>query len=473
MLSTRFLVVAAFIAIIPAAVGAQTLNDRVAKSLPKRYVGATCEIKTGHYLISSTMLYLKTGTEQGDPEKRVNAFNSGVRVSHQAITESGQADNPMAWYILGRLYLHLGDLTGADSAFTRAEKLAPECAEDIKAWRQRAFLPLMNPGTEFFRTGNNDSALVLFREAAMIAPDFPQSFYNAGVLFANSGETDSAIVYLKRAKEVAAADAAQFGKDRNAATFNLAALLQRADRHAEAAAELTDYLSWDPSDVDAKRALAQSLRVLGRNQEASKIDQELLATAEAAGTLTSGDLMGMGVTFFNDKKFAEAAEAFEKVLVKEPYNRDALFNLANTYFALDNGGQLIATATKLVAMDPLNEDSRKLVSQGYRILNDKEKLLEAVTRLVEMPTTVELSNFSVSATGASIEGVATGRQAQTLEGKEVPANAKTLAFDFLNIEGEVVATGEVSIPALQAATKHPFTLAAEGAGIVAWRYTVK
>ncbi|PKL32660.1 MAG: hypothetical protein CVV45_11605, partial [Spirochaetae bacterium HGW-Spirochaetae-10] len=106
-------------------------------------------------------------------------------------------------------------------------------------------------------------------------------------------------------------------------------------------------------------------------------------------------------------------------------------------------------------MDPLNEDSRKLVSQGYRILNDQDKLMEAVTRLVEMPTTVDLSVFRISATGASIEGVATGRQAQTLEGKEVPAAAKTLAFEFLNIDGEVVATGEVAIPALQAAAKHP------------------
>lgn len=473
MRTSVIMAVAGCIAIAPVVVGAQTLNDRVAKALPQRYVGATCDLESGHYLVSSTTLYLKTGTEQGDLEKRANIFNSGVRVSHQAISESGQGDNPTAWYNLGRLYLQQGDLVGADSAFIRAEKLAPECAEDIKAWRQRAFLPLMNPGTEFLRTGNSDSALVLFRQAAMIAPALPQSFYNAGVLFANSGQIDSAIVYLRQAKAVAAADAAQFGKDRNAATFNLAAMLQRADRHAEAAAELADYVAWDPSDVDAKRALAQSLRVLGKNEEAIKIEQELLATAEAAGTLTSGDLMGMGVAFFNDKKYAEAAEAFEKVLVIEPYNRDALFNLANSYFALKNGAGLTTTATRLVAMDPLNEDSRKLLSQGHRLQDDQEKLMEAVTRLVEMPTTVEVNTFRISPTGATIEGTATGRQAQTLEGKEVPAAAKALNFEFLNAEGAVVATGKVSIPALDGASKDRFNLSVEGAGIVGWRYTVK
>lgn len=473
MRTSGILAIAGCLAIAPTVVGAQILNDRVAKALPQRYVEATCDLKSGHYLISSTALYLKTGTELGDPEKRVNAFNAGVRVSQQAILESGQADNPAAWYNLGRLYLHLGDLAGADSAFTRAEKLEPACAEDIKAWRQRAFFPLMNPGTEFFRTGNSDSALVLFRQAARIAPALPQSFYNAGVLFANAGQTDSAIVYLKQAKAVAAADPAQYGKDRNAATFNLAAMLQRADRHAEAAAELTDYVAWDPSDVDAKRALAQSLRVLGRTEEAAKIDKELLATAEATGTLTSGDLMGMGVNFFNDKKYAEAAEAFEKVLAKDPYDRDALFNLANSYYALQNGDGLIRTATRLVAMDPLNEDGRKLLSQGHRLQDDQEKLLESVTRLVEMPTTVEISSFRVTPTGATIEGQATGRQAQTLEGQEIAASAKTLTFEFLNAEGTVVATGEVAIPALQPAAKHPFSLPVDKAGIIGWRYTVK
>lgn len=473
MRTTGFLALAGVIAILPTSAGAQTINTRVAKAMPSRYVEGTCGLKTGHFLVSSANLYLKTGTEQSDPEKRATQYESGVRVAVQAITEAGQEENPAAWYALGRIYLQQGDLVGADSAFTRVEKLAPDCAEDVKSWRQRAWLPLMSPGTEFFRTGQNDSALVLFREAAMISPSMPQSHYNAGVLFANLGMTDSAIVYLKKAKEVAAKNAREFGKDRNAATFNLAAMLQRADRHQEAAEELKAYVAWDPSDVDAKRALAQSLRVIGQAEEAAAIDRELLAAAEASGTLTAGDIMGMGIAFFNDQKYAEAAEAFGRVLEKEPANRDALFNMANAYYALQDVPNLITAAQRLIAAEPLSEDSWKLLSQGYRLENNQEKLLEAVTRLVEMPTGVNITSFRPAATGAALEAQAMGREAQTLEGKAVPPTAKALVFEFLNDKGEVVATAEAQIPALEPAATHDFSVAVEGAGIMGWRYTVK
>ncbi len=473
MRKTGFLALAGVVAILPVSAGAQTINTRVAKAMPSRYVEGTCGLKTGHFLVSSANLYLKTGTEQSDPEKKSTQFESGLRVAVQAITEAGQEENAAAWYALGRIYLQQGDLAGADSAFSRVEKLAPDCVEDVKTWRQRAWMPLMTPGTEFFRTGQNDSALVLFKEAARISPALPQSHYNAGVLFANIGMTDSAIVYLRKAKEVAATNAREYGKDRNAATFNLAAMLQRSDRHAEAAEELKAYVAWDPSDVDAKRALAQSLRAIGKAEEAAVIDRELLAAAEASGTLTAGDMMGMGITFFNDKKYAEAADAFGKVLEKEPTNRDALFNMANAYYAMQDGPKLVTTAARLVAAEPLSEDSWKLLSQGYRIENNQEKLLEAVTKLMEHTIGVNVTSFRPGATAAALEAQAYGRDAQSIEGKAIPAVPQTLTFEFLNDKGEVVASSDAVIPALAAAATHDFSVAVEGAGIVGWRYTVK
>lgn len=473
MRTTGFLALAGVIAILPMSAGAQTINTRVAKAMPSRYVEGTCGLKPGHFLVSSANLYLKTGTEQSDPQKKATQFESGIRVAVQAITEAGQEENAAAWYALGRIYLQQGDLVGADSAFTRVEKFAPDCVEDVKSWRQRAWMPLMTPGTEFFRTGQNDSALALFKEAAMISPSLPQSHYNAGVLFANLGMTDSAIVYLRKAKDVAAANAREFGKDRNAATFNLAAMLQRADRHQEAAEELKAYVAWDPSDVDAKRALAQSLRATGQDEAAAAIDRELLAAAEASGTLTAGDIMGMGITFFNDKKYAEAAEAFGRVLEKEPSNRDALFNMANAYYALQDGPKLVDAASRLVAAEPLSEDSWKLLSQGYRIENNQEKLLEAVTKLMEHTIGVNITSFRPAATGAALEAQAYGRDAQTIDGKAIPATTQTLAFEFVNDKGEVVATAEAQVPPLAAGATHDLSVAVEGAGIMGWRYTYK
>lgn len=43
-----------------------------------------------------------------------------------------------------------------------------------------------------------------------------------------------------------------------------------------------------------------------------------------------------GVAYFNIKKFKEASEHFEQALCLNPYYQEALFNLRDTYYELDN-----------------------------------------------------------------------------------------------------------------------------------------
>jgi tetratricopeptide (TPR) repeat protein len=473
------IVSAALLTTFTAQLGAQDVRQVVAKVMPRPYAPPTCDISPGHFLVSSAATYLVVasggnGNVEGtsDPEKIAAQITSGIKVSQQAISERGQEKNGAAWYYLGRLYLMEGDIAGADSAFTRAATLVPGCGEDINAWRQRAWLPLTTLATEHVNANKPDSALIMFRQASIMSRTMPQGFYNMGVLFANSGADDSAAVYFKRAQELAANDP-RFEKDRNAATFNLAAMYQRAGKHDLAVEELRKYVAWDPTDVDAKRALATSLRRIDRIAEAEQVEKDALSTAQAAGTLNSGDVMNMGITYFNEKKFAEAAEAFTKVLATEPSNRDALYNLANAYLALGDGAKLEEAAAKLVAMEPLSEDSRKLLSNSYRLQNKQDQLLATVTELFLMPTGISVTGFSVRAESATLRGEAHGRQAQTVEGKEIPPAPKTIVVEFLNAQGAVVTSTEVAIPALQPTVKHEITAEGTGSGIVGWRYRVK
>lgn len=472
MRTTGMLVLTGLVFLGPQAAAAQQRVARVAKAMPTRYIEPTCDLKYGHFQVSSVATYLKSGTEAGDPIKSASIIENAINTGTKAIVEFDQGENGAAWYLLGRSYLQVGDIVGADSAFTRAAALVPECREDIQSWRNRAWLPLMNPATEFVNAGNADSALALFRMASVISRAMPQGFYNMGVLFANMGQTDSAIAYFRRAQELAVTDVKQFTRDRNAATYNLAAMLQRANDHEQAAAELRKYIEWDPNDVDAKRALATSLRAIGRNDEAAALDREVLAAAQAAGDMSTSDMMSMGITFFNDKKYAEAADAFQQVLAKEPWSRDALYNLANAYYALDDGPKLIETSNKLLAQDPLSEDSRKLLAQGYRITADTARLIETVTELLATPTTVTVQSFNGTAGGAVLGGTATGKQAEK-DGSEVAPTPRTLVVEFLNGEGAVVATTEVAVPALQPGVQFEWKAEAEGQGIVGWRYRVK
>lgn len=474
MRTKGFLVLAGAWLLTPQVATAQQRVVQVARAMGTRYIEPACDLKAGHFLVSSAATYLKSGSEQGDPVKSEGLLEKAVETSSKAITEADQGENGAAWYYMGRAYLRMGDIAGADTALTKASQFAPQCGEDIKSWRQRAWLPLVNPATKFSQEGNADSALAYFRMAATISRSQPQGFYNMGVLFANAGQVDSSIAYFKKAQEVAMADAKQFAKDRNSATFNLAAMYQRAGKHAEAVEELRKYVGWDPNDNDAKRALATSLRAIGKNEEAATIDKEVLAAAEQAGTLSTGDLMNIGINFFNEKKYAEAAEAFNKVLAQQPRSRDALFNLSNTYYLLEDGSKLVETATRLVEVEPLNEDSRKLLAQGYKFLNEQDKMIAEVTHLMAMPTSVSVERFGVKGNTATLAGVAVGRQAMKAEdSSELPPAAKTIVVEFLNAGGDVVATKEVAIPALQAGVRSEWTAEGTGDGIVAWRYHEK
>ncbi len=468
MRKTGILVLTGLALLGPRTAAAQQRVARVAKAMGIRYVQPTCDLKYGHFQVSSAATYLKSGTEASDPVKTGALLEKSVETATKAITDYDQGENGAAWYLLGRAYLQLGDIQGADSAFTKATEFAPQCGEDIKSWRQRAWLLLMNPATKFTQEGNADSALVLYRQAATISRAMPQGFYNMGVLFANMGETDSALAYFGKAKEVAAAEPDKFAKDRNAATFNLAAMYQRSGDHQHAIEELEEYVKWAPNDTDAKRALATSLRAVGKSDEAAALDKEVLAAAAESGNMSTSDMMSMGINFFNEKKFEEAADAFRQVLAKQPFSRDARYNLANAYYALGAGDSLVATANQLIAMEPLNEDTRKLLAQGYRLQADTTKLIDTVTELMAMPTSVSVERFAGRDGGAVLGGTAVGRQGENLS----PA-ARTIVVEFLDKDGNVVTSKEVEIPALEAGQKFEWSAEADGDGIVGWRYTVK
>ena len=466
------LFVMAVLTVTPMALRAQEYNQRVKAAMTSRYQAPLCQLKGSDFRVSSGALYLKTGVETADPVKKESALKKGVSVITEAIGTAGQGKSAAAWYYLGRLDLQLGDLRGADSSFTRAVAIQPDCAEDVKGYRQSAWIVLMTPAAEYVRQNNVDSAIALFQQASIISRDFPQGFYNLGVLYANASQPDSAIVYFRLAQEKASREE-RFSKERNAATFNLAAMLQRTKQHAEATVELKKYLQWEPNDAEAKKALIVSLRATGATAEAAQLEQQMLAAGASAGTLTTEDLAAMGVNLFNEKKYAEAAEMFEKVVAASPADRIALANLANSYLAMKAGDKLIPVAQKLVAMEPLNENNLKYLGEGYRLTAKQDDLIKTVTILIKLPTSVEAQQFQRAKDGATLTGQAVGRQAQTEDGKPLPAAAITIVVEFLSADGTVVSRRDVDIPALQPAVKFEWTAEGKGEGIATWRYRAK
>jgi len=449
-----------------------TLNDRVAQAMPSKYTPPACGIKPGHFKVSSGGAYLKTAVETA-PANRARVLGQGQKVLTEAIEKNGQEKNPAAWYYLGRVYLHQGDIVGADSAFTKAEAMAPACKQEISNLRYAGWVPLVNAGITFAKQENDDSALALFRQANTIYRDKPAAYLSEGVIFANTGQTDSAIVYWQKAAEVA--ERVNAVEDRNTATRNLAAMYQRANRHKEAIPLLEKYLTWVPNDVEVKRALATSYRATGQNDKALALEKEVGPGPTTPGATPTGTAAAMNtaVEAYNAKKYDVASKAFEEVLAAEPYNRDAMYGLANASLGLKNWPKLEAAATRLAAIEPMNDEVLRLLATGQRNTKKESQANKTAIQVLSLPVTVVIKQFAPTATNATIIGTATGREGQNAQGKPVPPTPVTLVFEFLDAKGTAVAPQEVAIPALKSGESQPIEVKAEANGIVGWRYKRK
>ena len=299
-------------------------------------------------------------------------------------------------------------------------------------------------------------------------------------MFNEQGKTDSAAVYFGQAVAAGAnATDTTEKKIRDRSAFNQGAILLNGRKYPEAAAAFEKYLQWQPKDVEAMRGLAAAYRGMGQAEKAQALEQKVVAAGGTVGGAAAGagagstDLMNVGVNLYNDKKYKEAADAFAKVAAAEPYNRDALFNLANTYLALKDGANLLATAQKLSAIEPLNENTLKLVGEGYKQTNKVDDAVKTAEQVLALPVDVKVTDFSSAAGGANLTGTATGRQAQTAAGKPIPPAPITVTVEFLDAKGTPVGSQDVQIPALDAGKTHEIKAAGQGAGIVAWRYKKK
>jgi hypothetical protein len=455
------------------------LNDRVAKSMPNQYQPADCGIKPGHFKVGSAAGYLKAAIETDVPESKVRILGQGEKVVIEAIRQNGQEKNPAAWYYLGRIYLTQGNLYGGDSALTRAEQLAPNCAKEIAGYRRNAWVALVKAGNKFEEDKNADSALVLYRQANVVYRGSPITFYQTAAILNDKGQPDSAAYYFGQAAAAGAnaTDTTEI-KVRNRSAFNQGALLLNGKKYDQAAGVFEQYLKWVPNDNEAKRGLAAAYRGQGKIEQAQALEKELVAAGGAPGAAGGGasasqDLMTAGVNAYNDKKYADAAAAFEKLAAAEPYNRDALSNLSNTYLAMKNGPKLAATADRLVAIEPLSENALKLQGEGYKQSAKVDQAVKTAEQVLALPADVKVSDFTTTGTGATLTLAATGRAAQTPSGKPIAPVAVPIVVEFLSGTGGVVASQEAQIPQLATGASQDVKVAAQGGGIAAWRYKRK
>ncbi len=450
-------------------------SDRVAKLMAqqKGVLPPFCKSAlTGSGKINDLVTDFKAAVSQPDEAKRTAAIGKAKDGFAHAILKQDQAGNAAAWIYLGRAYLYQGDVAGADSAFSQTDKIAPDCKDETERARQAVWTPLVNDGVAFANANNPDSAAVLFHQANTIYRGSPSAFANLGVIYANRGQNDSAAGYFKQAADISAKDTT-FRDELKFSTLNLGIVQARAKHYDEAVATLEAYRKLAPDDKQGGTALHTAYCGANQADKAQPLEKQygLPPCGVAGGDASS--LVEKGVAAFNANKFDEAADLFGQAFAKQPYNHDALLNQANAYFRSKNGPKLVSAAEPLVALEPLNEIAIQLLEQGYRATKQVDKQLALVNRRRSLPAKLETKKIAISPTDITLSLTATGRAALDAKDKPIKAAPVNLTFELLGADGGVVATQDVTVPALADGATQDVTVSAKANGINGWRYKIK
>jgi hypothetical protein len=342
---------------------------------------APCEFGPANSKVDKAMQALRGATEK--PDQRDPQLAQAKKGLSEAIVQDNQGTNPAAWYYLGRYYVVVGDVAGADTALARAATLAPKCAEDIATYRGEVWCKLLNDGLTAWQDGKQDSALALLHVAARFEPRNPRAFTTVAGLYASRGADDSAFAYYRLAARSAGDDAA-FARDKKEALSNGWHLVVRrvqghpaAQRAARVRAGLDSIRRGITNDSTVlARLVASSQSRKSRDAKLAPSDQQLFtrdstARAQAAARQRAALAAALQQLAADSSAlstaFAPGIDALKDYLTAYPGEIDAATTLAILY---GQSGQaaLAAAVFDSVAAHAKNLDPDALFGPGARMV---------------------------------------------------------------------------------------------------------
>jgi tetratricopeptide (TPR) repeat protein len=371
-------------------------------------------------------------------------------------------------------------LYAADSVFDAVIAAVPECADQIDNMRRLPYVQTVNKAVELFNAGNSDSARVLAERAMVIYPDAAPTYHLLGNIAVKQQDYPKAAELLGKAAELAAGDSSLADVRRTALesvamiTQNQAQAAQGEEQKALAAKAAGYYkslLELQPDNANAQTGLAQALAMSGDTAAVAGIYAKMIAQPDQ---YSSFELLDTGVGALNNERNAEALQLIEASVKRNPYYRDGLFALSYAYDAAGDYPKMVDAVKRLLAVDPSNPDNYNLLSKAYQgmlssLTDNKAKkpytdsLVRATAAAQKLPVRVSFGDFQrPSATQRVLNG--------TVENLGAAPADYVLKFEFLDAGGNVVATKEETVAAVDPKGSKPFAVQADGQGIVAFRY---
>jgi tetratricopeptide (TPR) repeat protein len=384
-------------------------------------------------------------------------------------------------------------VAAADSMLDIVDASNPACKEETEGPRRKIYAALVNDAVNQYNSQNADSALVLARRGLSVYDDYKLAYiaYNIqGNALQTKDSLDAAVASFTKMAALMQGDTSLV-EDRKTVMSSVSNVLlaqaEQLDGEAKTAkiAQVTEYLQKYlqefPGDPKAEAALARAQIMSGDPTAAERVFGQMTANPDK---YTDQQLFEAGVNAARADKPKEAVALFEAGLKKNPYSRDALFNIALTQQKLENYAEAEKHLRSLVKVDPENPEVYQVFALNYQALARSAKeaaakkpatspeaaafkaandsLLHYFQRFQDAPVKVSFNLWSHNENKHVLAG--------TLENLTDAAKSYTLKFEFLDATGKVVTTKDATLDAVGAKGSKAFRVEVEGEGVIAFRY---
>jgi tetratricopeptide (TPR) repeat protein len=470
--------------------------------------GPTCEVDNGKPQAVARATFSMARAQStlkatGNPTKDLRDVVSSLAAS------SLDKENPVGKaYLLGQayiLFLDRPDITpittrssiglttnpagtidlfaAADSAWRVVEATSPGCAALGKQWRQqKPWLAVTNAAINALNSNKLDSAEYLARRALILDRTAPYAYSVLASVAKERKDYPAAADYWKKTLTAIGTDTA-FNDVRDRTLYDAASVItERAGTAtgAEKKALARDAINaWnallahatdDVQNTNAIISLPKLYVVAGDSLSIPKIYAPMIAQPARYGENT---LMQTGVVASKYKHPEDAVTLFGAVLARNPYQRDALNNIAASYIFTSQYDKVFPVVTRLTDLDPNNPDNWMLSAYSYAGLlktTKTGKLNKQYTdslvyyngKADKMPVKVLFIEFTRTSDGTTLAG--------SIENKSAAAKTYPLSVDFLDRTGQVLFTETVTVGPVPAKGTKEFRIKSAKGGVAAFRY---
>jgi tetratricopeptide (TPR) repeat protein len=273
------------------------------------------------------------------------------------------------------------DLVAAiDSSFRIVETAKPGCAELTTAYRGGlpGYLTLVNGAINSLNADKLDSAEYYGTQALRLYPSSPYASMVLGSVAEKRSNHARALEYWTISAAAASKDSIYRDVQRQVlgnagfTYLSMADAATGAERVAAARHAMETYgqLIAIPGTkgyylTNGRQNYQRSLLLAGDTTAFVASYAPLLSNPT---DYDAQDLLNTAVNVARANRGADAARLFEAALAKNPYQRDALYNLGLTYLATDQNTKVAPIVTRLVAVDPGNPENYNLAARAYLAL---------------------------------------------------------------------------------------------------------